>query len=115
MTKESKREELKQCPFCGSFEAYENYTSFGDSNKIDYTVECENCPADIGWHDTLEEAVKSWNTRTTNESMVKALEEIDNLIIHKYQYNFNEYFGDDIREDIEKIKSILLGETKGGV
>ena len=54
--------ELRSCPFCGA-EAELKDTTFGDSSKIDYTIECVECDSVGGWQDTKFEAVEAWNKR----------------------------------------------------
>ena len=53
-------EKLKPCPFCG-----------GNNLSIDgitvYWVECKDCNASIGGHETEEEAIEAWNWRADNE------------------------------------------------
>ncbi len=51
---------LKPCPFCGSkAEAILVYAN-------EWYVECTKCPCTmIGGYYTEEEAIKSWNTRTS--------------------------------------------------
>jgi hypothetical protein len=80
---------------------------------------CPCCCAGGPVKDTLYECDKAWNKRsdtnvvsTRSPDVAEAIGEIDNLIIHKYQYNLVEYFGEGIKEDLTKIKKLL--EVKGG-
>ena len=54
---------LKKCPFCGG----KAYIHEEDDIEFNYGVHiyCGNmdCLCDIGWHDTIKEAIKAWNTR----------------------------------------------------
>ena len=55
-------EELKRCPFCGGEAAILHYPGDG------YLPHCTECDGMIEkWFDTPEEALESWNRRTTNE------------------------------------------------
>ena len=56
-------EELKPCPFCGSDEIRVNKGFIRLNHDIDgYQVECYNCHS-VGWHESEERAIKSWNRR----------------------------------------------------
>lgn len=61
--------ELKPCPFCGAKE-----TDFGEpvnlwmttdeKGNIEFSVDCQNCGANIGlFNRTEEEAIEAWNRR----------------------------------------------------
>jgi Lar family restriction alleviation protein len=59
--------DLKPCPFCGK-PAY-----IIDAGNDEYVyIQCEdnndNCLADMGPHNSVEEAIKAWNTRTLEDA-----------------------------------------------
>lgn len=56
------------CPFCGCSKA-EVYRRIYDSYKwdISYWVECWDCCVQTDHEDTIEQAVKIWNTRVKHE------------------------------------------------
>ncbi|MGD9697528.1 hypothetical protein [Acinetobacter sp.] len=60
--KETEKCDLLCCPFCGAT-AKMTSTTFGDSMKEYYRVECENGDALDCWDDTENEARQTWNRR----------------------------------------------------
>ena len=61
-------EKLRPCPFCGS-EDVENTGNY---------VKCRNCLADGPFNYTnVDEAAENWNTRTTDDVMLDAADEIE--------------------------------------
>jgi Lar family restriction alleviation protein len=59
------REELKPCPFCGGKPFVANKSGVDNLGKIynKYIVICDICTAEIGIHDSKEQAINTWNTR----------------------------------------------------
>lgn len=64
---------LKPCPFCGG-DAKER---FSDSYGQNWTIECMKCACDIGWFDTLNDAIISWNKRFEKAYKVKEYDTSD--------------------------------------
>ena len=65
--------DLKPCPFCGG-EAFVNDNPIGTSNETLnmrggvglgrlWSVECDECGADAGYAQSVEEAIRRWNSR----------------------------------------------------
>ena len=52
-------EKLKPCPFCGG-----KAEALGGVNT--HWISCVDCITESAAYDTLEEAVKAWNRRTTD-------------------------------------------------
>jgi len=105
MTKESKREELKPCPFCG-----------GDAKELSMNrVGCKSCGIRTVSRGTRWRSIDAWNNRTTNESMAKALEEIENQfeLLQLSRQGYDTVSKETIEASLYKIKSILLGESEG--
>ena len=77
---------LKPCPFCGK-EPNQKGTELGDRPCFYY--ECDNpkcCAAEMGWHDTEQEAIDAWNNRPIEDALQARIEELENAAIvwHKY-------------------------------
>ncbi len=55
-------EPLLPCPFCGGsvLSAYLD----GNNPGNDFWINCDRCGGSCGMHDSKEEAIKSWNTRS---------------------------------------------------
>ena len=59
-------EELKPCPFCGSEDIGADYDEERVKTKLyGHFVECHDCFGASGYCLTKEDAIKSWNLRTT--------------------------------------------------
>lgn len=54
--------ELKPCPFCGE-DANMIETELGVVYNDYYVAFCTNCPANMAHFESVEEAIKAWNTR----------------------------------------------------
>jgi len=68
--------DLKPCPFCGK-EPNQTSTELGDRPCFYY--ECENpkcCAAEMGWHDTEQEAIDAWNTRPIEDALRKEISQL---------------------------------------
>ena len=69
--------ELKRCPFCGGEAELRKHIN-GRGLEQHY-VECLNCDCDMNVstysYNTVEEAIKVWNTRNPVDDVVEALEE----------------------------------------
>lgn len=57
--------ELKPCPFCGG-EAFLY-------DRLHPYVECSDCVAATAFHETIGQAIESWNTRAERTCHVKPL------------------------------------------
>ena len=72
---------LKPCPFCGK-EPNQKGTELGDRPCFYY--ECDNpkcCAAEMGWHDTEQEAIDAWNNRPIEDALRKEISQLqaDNI------------------------------------
>lgn len=56
-------EKLKPCPFCGGKAILAYDSSSDESCQTMYTVECENCIANISWDTSKLKAIAAWNRR----------------------------------------------------
>ena len=64
---------IKPCPFCGS-EAQMHFEQLCQDTI--YMVKCSNdrCQCqEMGWHETEEDAIKVWNTRPTEDTLMTSL------------------------------------------
>lgn len=102
---------LLPCPFCGGEAKVCN-----GSNEIvgsQYLVRCKglNCTLrpKTEWHETLDEAVRHWNTRKPIDKVVEQLEERKGVYIDE---NGKELFQEDYFIDIDDAIEIV---RKGGV
>ncbi len=59
---------LEPCPFC----AHPRANAFYSDDFRQWTVQCDNCPVDIGWYATEAEAVTAWNRRPALAAAVQA-------------------------------------------
>lgn len=59
---------LEPCPFC----AHSRANAFYSDDFRQWTVQCGNCPVDIGWYATEAEAVAAWNRRPALAAAVQA-------------------------------------------
>ena len=58
-------EELKPCPFCGSFEVHGSYLAVDDRcNGYDYAIRCRGCGAIFKHaHGQPKDVTDAWNRR----------------------------------------------------
>lgn len=64
--------ELLPCPFCGSTTnapieevVHLSHTECEEAPFDQWTVQCDNCTATMGYSETADEAIEAWNCRTT--------------------------------------------------
>ncbi|MFI3254420.1 MAG: Lar family restriction alleviation protein [Eubacteriales bacterium] len=72
-------EKLKPCPFCGGEASLYEY------NRVQHSVECDNCKVGQPIFTTEVEAWSKWNTRTTNWNKYPEVKPEDRqsvLIVH---------------------------------
>jgi len=67
-------EGLKKCPFCGG-EAEHDFNFIGANEETRYSVACLGCESRTGDYVTKENAIKAWNTRPSNDEVVKRFRE----------------------------------------
>jgi hypothetical protein len=99
-------EELKPCPFCGG-EA--KIGSFKGS-KENWAVWCESCCIPCSEKYTIEETIKTWNTRV--QPAVPSVEEIERELNHTW-YKFWHRMVDippTIKEQATAIHALMKGE-----
>ena len=68
-SKESKKESLLRCPFCGGEAKICGY----------YFIQCTKCGTSTLTHTNREEAIESWNTRKPMQEIVEKLEEMSGI------------------------------------
>lgn len=79
-------DKLKECPFCGGNAKISD--SLIHCGKQMYQPLCLDCDAELGYFDTLGEAVAAWNTRVAVPHEMTARE-----YIREYRRMCNFYFG----------------------
>ncbi len=68
---------LYPCPFCGESARLNEYFDYTYNDPYGYSVECVDCGLCLDTHDTAEDAIAEWNTRTPTEQetvLVRQLE-----------------------------------------
>lgn len=61
-----KKVKLLCCPFCGGkTSTVLDDRIFHDSKYLSYWVECDKCSSEGSKEDSIEKAIKAWNTRNT--------------------------------------------------
>ena len=103
-------EELKPCPFCGEKPELEveEIDLNGSATKDSFKYYCDNCDYFRGECDTVEEAVKCWNKRTSDrlEQENAELREALNVLVYKDSWGnyFTGLHGDsDVTEIVTKL------------
>lgn len=84
--------ELKPCPCCGNAAMLEHQENI---LEVDYFIECQGgCDLTTKLHDSKEEAIIAWNTRTIeaqlqaeNERLREALEVAQEFLINNETYH----------------------------
>ena len=68
--------DLKPCPFCGK-EPNQMTAELGDRPCFYYECENPKCQAaEMGWHDTEQEAIDAWNTRPIEDALRKEIAQL---------------------------------------
>lgn len=85
---------LEPCPFC----AHARACSYFNDDFRSWTVQCGNCPVDIGWYSTEAEAVAAWNRRPTLAAAVQAereaiLSRLESLKVGALAHEMPDAFG----------------------
>lgn len=68
-------EELKPCPFCGALEP-QKIMFCDDIIGWEYILQCEFCSARITSHADMDDAIRKWNTRPSEEALKAEVEEL---------------------------------------
>lgn len=58
--------ELKSCPFCGK-EAIQLIDFDDYTGEIHVAIHCRQCKVRTKYYDSLDEAIKTWNRRATDD------------------------------------------------
>lgn len=110
--------ELKKCPFCGGeawiFKTHEGtYAVMHESSDCPITSESYQG----NWvYDSLEEAIKAWNTRKPVDKVIERLEESKKNICGRYNHetpllekpSYKMAFNNGIERAIEILKEELM-------
>ena len=74
--KETQMSDLKPCPFCGK-DPNQTTAELGDRPCFYYECENPKChAAEMGWHDTEQEAIDAWNTRPIEDALRKEIAQL---------------------------------------
>ena len=66
--------DLKPCPFCGK-DPNQTTAELGDRPCFYYECDNPKChAAEMGWHDTEQEAIDSWNNRPIEDALRKEID-----------------------------------------
>lgn len=100
MTK-GKMEKLKPCPFCKGEADYDNCETGYE------WIECTNCGAKtqhlkINSYDKL---VKAWNSRPTEEKLITALKQLDQMLVDRHKFRPDAPVRKFIKQTIKEIEN----------
>ena len=72
--------DLKPCPFCGK-DPNQTTAELGDRPCFYYECENPKChAAEMGWHDTEQEAIDAWNNRPIEDALQARIDELEKQV-----------------------------------